>query len=45
MGRCPDIADNAYFANNEQASLAVFTAAFCSAHTEYNLVKLKSYNN
>ena len=37
--------DNFYFANNEQASLAVFTAAFCFAHSERNLSKLKLYNN
>ena len=35
---------NAYFANNEQASLAL-TAAVCFAHAEYNLIKLKLYNN
>ena len=40
-----DIADNVYFANNEQTSLAVFTAAFYLAHAEYNLIKLKLYNN
>ena len=28
----------------EQASLA-FTAAFCFAHAEHNLIKLKLYNN
>ena len=33
-----------YFANNKQASLA-FTAAFCFAHAEHNLVKPKLYNN
>ena len=32
--------DNAYFANNEQASLAFFIA-----HAEHYLIKLKLYNN
>ena len=27
--------------NNEQASIAVFTAAFCFAHAKHSLVKLK----
>ena len=43
LGRCPTRSDNAYFANNEQASLA-FTAAFCFVHAEHNLIKLKLYN-
>ena len=34
-----------HYANNEQASLAVFTAAFCLAHAEHNLIKFKLYNN
>ena len=34
LGRCPTRSDNVYFANNEKASLAVFTAAFCFAHVE-----------
>ena len=34
---CPTRADNLYFTNNEQASLAVFTAAFCFAHAKHNL--------
>ena len=29
---CPSRSDNIYFANNEQASVAVFSAAFCFAH-------------
>ena len=36
--------ENVYFANNKQASIAVFTAVFCFAHAEYNLIKLKLYN-
>ena len=42
--RCPTRSDNLYFANNEQASLA-FTAAFCFAYSEHNLIKYKLYNN
>ena len=45
LGRCPARSGNVYFANNEQASLAVFTAAFCFAFAEHNLIKLKLYNN
>ena len=41
--------ENAYFANNKQASTAVFTTVtslyFCFAHNEHNLVKIKLYNN
>ena len=33
------------FFNNEQASIAVFTAVFCFTHAEYHLIKLKLYNN
>ena len=40
IGRCPTRSDNVYFANNEQVSLAVFTAAFCFAHAKHNLIKL-----
>ena len=35
----PTRSDNLSFANNEQASFA-FTAAFCFAHVEHNLIKL-----
>ena len=37
--RCSTRSDNAYFANYEQTSLAVFTAVFCFAHAEHNLIK------
>ena len=37
--------ENVYFAYNEQASIAVFTAVFCFAHGEHHLIKLKLYNN
>ena len=37
--------ENIYFANNKQASIAVFTAVFCFTHAEHHLIKLKPYNN
>ena len=37
--------ENFYFANNEQASIAVFTAVFCFTHAEHNLITLKLYIN
>ena len=40
LARCPTRSNNVYFANNEHASLA-FTAAFCFAHAEHSLIKLK----
>ena len=44
LGRCPTSWENVYFANNEQASIAVSTAVFCFTHAEYNLIKYKLYN-
>ena len=41
----PTRSDKVYFANNEQASIAVFTAVFCFTHAKHNLIKLKLYNN
>ena len=41
----PTRSENVYFANNEQASIAVFTAVFCFTHAEHHLIKLKPYNN
>ena len=41
----PTRSENVYFANIEQASIAVFTAAFCFTHAEHHLIKLKLYNN
>ena len=41
----PARSENVYFANNEQASIAVFTAGFCFTHAEHHLIKLKLYNN
>ena len=43
LGRLPTRSKNVYFANNEQASTAVFTAMFCFTHAELNLFKLKLY--
>ena len=45
LGRSLTRSENVYFANNEQASIAVFTAVFCFTHAEYHLIKLKLYNN
>ena len=36
LARSPNRSQNFYFANNEQASIAVFTAVFCFAHAEQN---------
>ena len=41
----PARSENVYFANNKQASIAVFTAVFCFTHAEHHLIKLKLYNN
>ena len=41
----PTRSGNVYFANNEQASIAVFTAVFCFTHAKHHLIKLKLYNN
>ena len=41
----PTKSENAYFANNEQTSIAVFAAVFCFTHAEHDLIKLKLYNN
>ena len=30
--------ENVYFANKEQASIAVFPAVFCFKHAEHNLI-------
>ena len=45
LARFPIRSDNVYFANNEQVSIAVFTAVFCFTHAEHHLIKLKPYNN
>ena len=45
IGRSATISENVYFAKNEQASIAVFTAVFCFTHAEHHLIKLKLYNN
>ena len=41
LGRPPTGLENVCFANNEQASTAVFTVEFCFTHAEHNLIKLK----
>ena len=45
LGRSPARSENAYFANNEQASIAVLTVVFYFTHAEHNLIKLKLYDN
>ena len=45
LGRCPTRTENVYFANDEQASIAVFTAVFCFTHAKHHLIKLKLYIN
>ena len=45
LARFPTRSDNVYFTNNEQTSVAVFTAVFCFTHAEQHLIKLKLYNN
>ena len=37
--------ENVSFANNEQASVPVFTAVFCFTHAKHNFSALKLYNN
>ena len=44
LARFPTRSDNVYFANNEQASIAVFTSVFCFTYTEHHLIKLELYN-
>ena len=41
----PTRSDNFYFANNEQASIAVFTTVFSFTHAKHHLIKFKLYNN
>ena len=41
----PTRSENVYSANNEQASIAVFTIVFCFTHADQHLIKLKLYNN
>ena len=41
----PARSEYVYFAKNEQASIAVFTAVFCFTHAEHHIIKLKLYNN
>ena len=41
----PTRSENVYFANNEQLSIAVFTAVICFTHAEHHIIKLKLYND
>ena len=41
----PTRLENAHFAKNEHASIAVFTAVFSFTHAEHHLIKLKPCNN
>ena len=45
LARSPTRPENVYFVNNEQASIAFFTAVFCFTHAKHNLIKLELYNN
>ena len=45
LERSPTRSRNVYLANNEQASIAVFTAVFCFTHAEHNLIKHRNNNN
>ena len=44
LAGCPTRSEYVYFANMEQASIAVFTAVFCFPHAEHHLIKPWSYN-
>ena len=44
LARSTTRSENVYLANNEQASIAVFTALFCFTHVEYNLIKQRNNN-
>ena len=45
LGHSTNRSENFYFANNEQATIAVFTSVFYFTLAEHNLIKLKLYNN
>ena len=45
LARFSTRSDNISFNNNEQASIAAFTALFCFTHAEHHLIKFKLYNN
>ena len=45
LSHSPTRSENVYFANNEEASIEVFTAVFCFTRAEHNVIKLKVYNN
>ena len=41
LARSPTRLENVCFANNEQASIAVFAAVFCFTNAEHHLIKPK----
>ena len=45
LASSPTRSENVYFANNEQASIVVFTTLFCFTHNKHHLIKLKLHNN
>ena len=44
LGHFPTRSEKVYFANNGQASIAVFTAVFSFTNTKLNLIKLNLIN-
>ena len=45
LARAPTTSENVSFANNEKASIAVFTVAFYFIYAKHNLIQPKLYNN
>ena len=45
LGLCSNRSGNAYFANNEQASLVVFTVCVVFTHAEHDLIEPNLCNN
>ena len=41
----PTKSENVCFTDNEQVSIATFTAVFCFTHVAHNSIKHKLYNN
>ena len=39
----PTRSENVYFANNEEASIVVFTDVFCFTHAKHHLIKLNPF--
>ena len=38
LARFPTRSENVHFANNEQASIAVFAAVYCFIHAKHHLI-------